>query len=63
MYIISKRDTAKQIISQIKKKIHNHKYTKHYYNKTAQARQNFTESETNRMSNNINGRKNEASKQ
>ena len=51
MFIISKSDTAKKRISQIKKKTKNYKYTKHY-NKTAQARQNFTESETNRMSNN-----------
>ena len=52
VFIISKSDTAKKRISQIKKKTQNYKYTKHYYNKTAQARQNFTESETNRMSNN-----------
>ena len=52
VFIISKSDTAKKRISQIKKKTKNYKYTKHYYNKTAQARQNFTESETNRMSNN-----------
>ena len=51
VFIISKSDTAKKRISQIKKKTKNYKYTKHY-NKTAQARQNFTESETNRMSNN-----------
>ena len=52
VFIISKSDTAKKRISQIKKKTKNYKYTKYYYNKTAQARQNFTESETNRMSNN-----------